>query len=279
VAAHPRQKEIIDIAGDWNVLAKDTAGTLQYGAWRVTQQGTQLEVYSRWAHVEAIRQGSGTIAENGQILVIGGPTDGWMESFRGALSGAGNEITGTWSRVEGSTSSKGTFTASRARQEATPQAPSAAVPAAKAEAGGKQMIEAPGSATETRLVANPPVKEEPTQPQISAAPPLESTSLRAPAANPVRTQSTVAAEPAADQQQPSSELATLESLLAALVEQNQMLARQLADVRNQDPDKDRQISAQLAKQQRLYKLLERLIHSKVELEQLLEIFRRSSRNP
>jgi hypothetical protein len=278
-AAYAGQKETIQIAGDWNVLAKDSAGTLQYGAWRITQQGTNLDVYSRWAHIEAIRQSSGTIAENGTILVIGGPTDGWMETIRGMVSGDGSEITGTWSRVEGSTSSKGAFTASRAKPEAQTRPPAEAAPAAKTETGSKQLIEAPGSATETRPAAAPPVREEPPAAPVVSAAPVEAAPPPAAAASPSRNQPTMTAEPAPDRPSATSDLAALESMLAALVEQNQLLARQLADVRNQDPGKDRQIDAQLAKQQRIFRLLERLIHSKVELEELLEIFRRSSRNP
>lgn len=278
-AAIAGQKEIINITGDWNVLAKDSAGTIQYGAWRVTQQGTNLEVYSRWAHIEAIRQSSGTIAENGGILVIGGPSDGWMETVRGTVSGDGSEITGTWSRVEGSASSKGTFTASRAKPEAQPRTPAEAAPATKTETVSKQMIEAPGSATETRPAATPPVREEPPAAPVVSAAPVEATLPPAAAVSPARNQPAMMAEPVPDRPSATSDLAALESMLAALVEQNQMLARQLADVRNQDSGKDRQIDAQLAKQQRIFRLLERLIHSKVELEELLEIFRRSSRNP
>src|SRR5262245_42851726 len=89
------------VTGDWNVTAKDAAGAVQYGAWRISQQSTNVEVISRWAHTERIRRSSGTISENGRVIIIGGPDEGWMETFSGLVSAQGNEISGSWSRVEG----------------------------------------------------------------------------------------------------------------------------------------------------------------------------------
>jgi hypothetical protein len=88
-----------------------------------------------------------------------------------------------------------------------------------------------------------------------------------------------AAEAPVDRSGGSQDLAMLESLLSALIEQNQLLIRQAADVRNQMPNKDQQLAAQLQREQRIFKLLERLIHSKVEMEELMELFRRGGRTP
>jgi hypothetical protein len=208
-----------------------------------------------------------------------------MESFSGIVSPNGAEITGTWSRVEGTVSSKGTFVAQRARAE-TPQNPPPAKPSATpaVEAGAKAMVEDPGAPAE-----NPPAGA--AKPAVSPAVVSSETKTAASAAEkPAETMPTTRQpppqpepspvdEPPVDRSGSSQDLATLESLLAALVEQNQLLIRQVADVRNQSPNKDQQLAAQLQREQRIFKLLERLIHSKVEMEELLELFRRGGRTP
>lgn len=282
-AASPTQKDTINLTGDWNITAKDTGGVVQYGAWRISQQSTQLEVVSRWAHFEGLKQSSGTISENGRVLIIGGPTDGWMESFSGLVSPDGSEITGTWSRVEGINSFKGTFKAQRARAETSeasqPEPRPGAAPAV--EAGGRPLVEAPGSQPETRPAPQQAASSTPTP----AAAPVIATPVDVAPPAPAQTSPPPLSEVAPTAEQPaervtrSQELAELEGLLTILIEQNQLLIRQAADVRNQAPNKDQLLAAQLEKQQRVFKLLEKLIHSKVELEELLELFRRGNRTP